>query len=388
MSLHQWQMDKALDYLDALIAAEQGYLEPPTLPVKPAFGKTVNVDGTSCYIDSLIFAMFGTTDLFDPILTTPTMTRKSSLQGHEHRDGICKGCRDRESLRTITRMLVNLLRSGKDLTKPSIERFRQHLFDCGWQGGDRVKRQEDVAELFLFLVNQFDMPSLPIKQRLWHGGLCQKEDEQIVPERLVCLPFPDLSSVFNTREEQELSCTLELLLDNYFFETKVHGLARNTEDFLNDKNVEAWSALQVYPFWTPSKPTSSSSANNQEKKISNAVVFSDQRLAFPIALNRFIVDVQGCPLKRTLRVIIPDTLNFSKYTLYNNAKDPYLRLIAVVCHRGDSVQHGHFVTYAKRPGEQWWLFDDLAEETVEVKSTMEAMKEISSNGYLLFYELT
>lgn len=69
-----------------------------------------------------------------------------------------------------------------------------------------------------------------------------------------------------------------------------------------------------------------------------------------------------------------------------------LRLVSVVCHEGNSVDRGHYTTWANHGG-QWLRFDDNAngplvhaERRLKEVTTM-MHSEMATNGYIFFYEL-
>jgi hypothetical protein len=58
-------------------------------------------------------------------------------------------------------------------------------------------------------------------------------------------------------------------------------------------------------------------------------------------------------------------------------------LYAVVNHKGESINSGHYTAYCRNPvDDQWRLFDDTHVELVDAKSV------IANCAYLLFYEVS
>lgn len=58
----------------------------------------------------------------------------------------------------------------------------------GWQGGSST--QEDVSELFTFLVVLLRCPALPLSEALFHGGKSEDSDSRISTERALYLAIP------------------------------------------------------------------------------------------------------------------------------------------------------------------------------------------------------
>lgn len=59
----------------------------------------------------------------------------------------------------------------------------------GWQGG--TSSQEDVTELFTFLVCLLRCPALPLSEALFHGGKIEAGDSRISTERALFLSLPE-----------------------------------------------------------------------------------------------------------------------------------------------------------------------------------------------------
>lgn len=50
--------------------------------------------------------------------------------------------------------------------------------------------QQDVSELYAFLLAQFRAPALPLSERLFHGGQTQASDATVSAERVLHLALP------------------------------------------------------------------------------------------------------------------------------------------------------------------------------------------------------
>lgn len=70
--------------------------------------------------------------------------------------------------------------------------FLSLFFFCilsGWRGG--TSSQEDVTELFTFLVCLLRCPALPLSEALFHGGKVEAGDSRISTERALFLALPE-----------------------------------------------------------------------------------------------------------------------------------------------------------------------------------------------------
>jgi len=67
-----------------------------------------------------------------------------------------------------------------------VELFRSCLQDCGFTSRGS-KNQEDVSELFLFLVDRLGAPSIPIKEVFFHGGKDHADDQKDISESILPL---------------------------------------------------------------------------------------------------------------------------------------------------------------------------------------------------------
>jgi hypothetical protein len=337
LNSYHWNYNDALAHLNTRILTHQGLLLPPDPSIH--LQGMVNSHGTSCYLDALMFALFATQTLFDPLLNHST------------------------SLGTACRMYVNHLRQGYMVTAPIIESVRDALHAGGWPDNTS---QEDAAELFLWFMDQFEMPFLPMNLRLLHGAESVNEDEKLVSERLLQLSIPESRNLW----------MLEELLSEHFFGSRVEGLRRSVKDDASGKEhdvtLNAWSTLSICPFWTMESESGQYTSRQYGE-------FSDKRLALPIALKRYRLE-----RRYNGNVHIPLEMDFSTFVLQGSSK---LRLRSVVCHLGSSLQSGHYIAYTETCDNVWLRMDNLQEPSVETCALENVMAEIARNGYLLLYEL-
>ena len=141
----------------------------------------------------------------------------------------------------------------------------------------------------------------------------------------------------------------------------------------------------------------------------------NQRPVVGICLKRYTMTEQGFPQRHNTLIDIPDSLRLPHFMMASDQADAEpselsleykLVLQGVVCHRGDSLHSGHYISFSRVAPKlltdnrrhdndpppdyeeaQWAKFDDLAiEERVSyVDDIKQALKE--EMPYLLFYQI-
>jgi hypothetical protein len=141
----------------------------------------------------------------------------------------------------------------------------------------------------------------------------------------------------------------------------------------------------------------------------------DQKPVVCICLKRYLVTNDGLPKRHNTFIDIPDSLRLPHFMLAGDAVEEDPRLLntdyklvlqSVVCHRGDSLQGGHYISFARVAPKvltgnrrhnfdpppdyeeaQWVMFDDLVLDgrVKYVENIREALKE--EMPYLLFYQV-
>lgn len=138
-----------------------------------------------------------------------------------------------------------------------------------------------------------------------------------------------------------------------------------------------------------------------------------QRPVVGICLKRYLVDENGVPKRQNTFIDIPDSLRLPHFIVDQRhveenglSTDYKLVLQSVVCHRGDSVHSGHYISFCRVAPKlltdnrrhdsdpppdyeeaQWVRFDDLAVE--ERVSPIDDIKQSLKDEmpYLLFYQI-
>jgi hypothetical protein len=142
-----------------------------------------------------------------------------------------------------------------------------------------------------------------------------------------------------------------------------------------------------------------------------AAHFSSKRPILGVCLKRYSVLPNGSAIRLNTYIDIPTEIGLPHFIqddrmdetgpLYGNFK---LLLQSVVCHRGNSVDSGHYISLVRSAGsnitppassgsdlnfaagsEPWMRFDDLAAERVTLINIEQALKDESP--YLLFYQI-
>jgi hypothetical protein len=153
--------------------------------------------------------------------------------------------------------------------------------------------------------------------------------------------------------------------------------------------MPAWQFFSLIPWYTNNMPSSDAQV---------AAHFSSTRPILGICLKRYGVSSNGTAFKRTTPIDIPMEIGLPHFIqddkmaedgpAFGNFK---LSLQSVVCHKGISVESGHYISLVRSPdpnqeGEDKWLrFDDLARERVVDTNGEQFLREESP--YLLFYQV-
>ncbi|KAJ4008647.1 hypothetical protein NW752_009768 [Fusarium irregulare] len=172
--------------------------------------------------------------------------------------------------------------------------------------------------------------------------------------------------------------------------------------------IPAWQFFRLIPWHALS---STEPRNNTEVALN-----FEQRPVVGICLKRYAMTESGQPKRHNTFIDIPDSLRLPHFMLADDPKteedenvlntDYKLVLQSVICHRGDSLQSGHYVSFARVAPKllkdnrrhdfdpppdyeeaQWVKFDDLQIESrvTYVDDIRTALKE--EMPYLLFYQV-
>ncbi|KAK3308590.1 ubiquitin carboxyl-terminal hydrolase-domain-containing protein [Chaetomium strumarium] len=130
-----------------------------------------NRGNTTCYLDSLLFAMFAHLKAFECML-------QNDLENGPQR-----------KLAALLRLWVNMLRSGKLIHTDMMEQIQQALAECGWKDAALLE-QQDTSEAFAFIADALQLPLLALQVDLFHHGKGDADDHKVVHERCLNLAVP------------------------------------------------------------------------------------------------------------------------------------------------------------------------------------------------------
>ncbi|KAL2122335.1 hypothetical protein VTJ04DRAFT_2790 [Mycothermus thermophilus] len=161
--------DKAVELIQLQQQAFSGVIQPYDPNVKMLGAE--NRGNVTCYLDSLLFAMFA------------HMTAFESMLKHD------VGTEPQRRLAALLRLWVNMLRSGKLIHTDMTELIQQALAECGWKEAALLE-QQDTSEAFAFIADVLQLPLLALQMDLFHQGKGDVDDHKVVHERCLNLPVP------------------------------------------------------------------------------------------------------------------------------------------------------------------------------------------------------
>ncbi|RWA07741.1 hypothetical protein EKO27_g7363 [Xylaria grammica] len=168
--------------------------------------------------------------------------------------------------------------------------------------------------------------------------------------------------------------------------------------------IPAWQFFKLIPWHSP--------ADSDPKNDLEVARHFSQRPVVGICLKRYMMDKNGTMKRQNTYIDIPDSLRLPHFIIDDRhveegglTAEYKLVLQSVVCHRGDSLHSGHYISFCRvapklltdnRRHEkdpppdyeeaQWVKFDDLAYERVTtVDDIKESLKQ--EMPYLVFYQI-
>ncbi|KAI0119161.1 cysteine proteinase [Daldinia grandis] len=181
--------------------------------------------------------------------------------------------------------------------------------------------------------------------------------------------------------------------------------AKHTASIVRAVTIPAWQFFRLIPWHSP--------ANKEPESDLEVARHFSQRPVVGICLKRYMMDMDGNMKRQNTYIDIPDSLRLPHFIVDERhveesglAADYKLVLQSVVCHRGDSLHSGHYVSFCRVAPKlltdnrrhdsdpppdyeeaQWVKFDDLAIENrvTLVDDIKESLKE--EMPYLLFYQI-
>ncbi|KAI5862762.1 cysteine proteinase [Durotheca rogersii] len=453
-----------------------------------------NRGNVTCYLDSLLFAMFAKLESFECMLKNDSMDEPQ------------------KRLAALLRLWINMLRSGKLIETNMTEKIQDALAACGWKEAQLLE-QQDTSEAFAFITETLQLPLLPLQVDLFHQGKNDDADHKVVYERLLNLAVPSdtdgkgirledcLEEYFNSQvdvlrdsldekkaEERAKKSpstpkapdppstarnTIRIVTDDQYDpstpsphddshlerrgrvsinahastmpptpETESSGsqlaLRRHrsrtesiiqrvvleeqgkssesdtatlfdrtmrTASVVTAVTIPAWQFFKLIPWHSPA-------GKEPESDLEVARHFN-QRPVVGICLKRYMMDERGIMKRQNTYIDIPDSMRLPHFIMDERhveanglAADYKLVLQSVVCHRGDSLHSGHYISFCRIAPKlltdnrrhdsdpppdyeeaQWVKFDDLATENrvAPVDDIKQSLKD--EMPYLLFYQI-
>lgn len=478
------ESDRAFDLLVAISDSWEGLLIGYDPGVKLLGAE--NRKAVTCYLDSILFAMFSRLDSFEAMLY------------HEFTD------QAKSRLAMLLRLWVNLLRSGKLITTDITQLLQEALAECGWKEAADL-HQQDASEAFTFITEKLELPLLTLKMDIYHTGREDAtDDHKFVNERLLevaipadvadheqSVPLEDcLEAYFNNRIEvkrylerqstmnsmrtasnPESGCEKAGAMHVETVELDSSALSQSPTSAMAPSSLEspmrrrATSIIQqrfvsddhghssppkyeadvkrppgrfrsgsirkevMMPAWqffslirtfakypkcllvqAGSQLTIAWYTNNTPKNDAQvAAHFSAKRPILGMCLKRYSFTESGEATRLGTRIDIPTEIGLPHFIsddsmgedgpIYGNFK---LSLQSVVCHRGNSVESGHYISLVKgtnssedaeiggsseeiQKPHHWMRFDDLASQRITLVDINQALKD--EMPYLLFYQI-
>jgi hypothetical protein len=190
-------INKTLELLTNFFSALEGKIVPITtldnflIPKYSRILGAENRNGVTCYLDTLMFAMFARLESFEPMLY------------------INKLGDDEKNLATMLRFYINMLRSGLLVTTDITKALLGAILKAGWDESC-INQQQDCCELFTFITDKLMMPMITLKLDIEHEGKEDvTDDHKLVNERLLLVSVPDT-------ENNDKTISLGQCLEQYF----------------------------------------------------------------------------------------------------------------------------------------------------------------------------
>ena len=317
---------------------EEIYIDEDTLFI-------VENGGNTCYIDSLLMAMFYSESFIDAILA-----KKPKKDSYIYLQEFIKS------------YFVDHVRSAKSVTMDTINNMRFILLNCGWLSEDNLFSQQDVNEFFCFLADIFDITIIELQKQTFtdiHGS-----NDPIIEK----VPFIPLSLPFN---EELQTCpkeqiTVKEMLYTWLYKNEVNvkrDYTMNSEK--KHKNVTGLSVYHIH-------------------NIPEFVALSINR--FPKPDKRLNTDI-----------IIQKKLKPFKHTTNLDIRNIEWCFHAAICHRGETLRSGHYYSllFKKKKDDKgderdvWYIFDDLQQPCLtEISMNDEKItSKIKKECVFLLYQL-
>lgn len=284
--------------------------------------------GNTCYIDSLLMALF-----FNPSHIDGVLNKKLSKEQYSYIQDY------------ILHMFVNKVRDNCSVSADTINEMRVILTTNGWNDFDSIFEQQDVNEFFSFLADKFEITPIEFEKRIF----VDKNESKVIKEKLHFIPLslPSDSSTIKVPD----------MLKEWMHYNEV-DIKREIDNEIKDvKGLTTFNISNIPEFMV-------------------------------LSINRFT----NLKERNSSDVIITKTLKPFANTTNNDIKDIEWSFQSAVCHRGASPYSGHYYSllFTKRDSEDvWFIFDDLKTPCMEEvsMSDKDVITKIKKDCVLLIYQL-
>ena len=415
-----------------------------------------NRQGVTCYLDSILFSMFSRLDSFEAMLynTFPDLPRQKlgfllrfwvnllrsgQLITTDITQVIQQAIADcgweeaaelhqqdaSEAFTFITGKLelplltlkMDIYHTGKEDAQDDHKFINERLLDVAIPEDPTGERKDITLEECLeeyfnnrvevkrYLERRSTLSSLKsTSDAKGKGNSIHVETVEVDPDSSPATPLSPPS--FSTRRPSNRSRTQSIIQERYFPPRKESANSTltniDTKDSARSRAgsvrkevlMPAWQFFSLIPWYTDNAPSNDAQV---------AAHFSSKRPVLGLCLKRYAIH-NGRTIRLNTYVDIPVEIRLPHFiqdeqmsedgTSFGNFK---LSLQAVVCHRGNSVDSGHYValvrgatssgTISETHGDenQWMRFDDLASERITLIDVHTALRE--ETPYLLFYQI-
>lgn len=260
----------------------------------------------TCYIDSLLMALFFTPSILESILnndvsSSDTMYLQEYIRVH----------------------FVERVRNNKSVNEDIMNLIRILCVQIGWRSevirnDDEFFGQQDVNEFYTFLMNKFDGPFIDIQRITIIEGVDNIDNSDVIEK----LPFIPVNITGHTNI--------------------------TVKDILNDWMNNNYTTLKKQI----------DRSNDTEMNGINYYKIINEPIILPIAINRFNKDGDRENTKLTIQKKISPVTSVNPY--YKIEWDFH----SAICHTGSNFKEGHYYTLLNHYN-QYYIFDDLKVPCIE-----------------------
>ncbi|CAG9467115.1 unnamed protein product [Pedinophyceae sp. YPF-701] len=335
---------------------------PEDIPTKWSKQRSVGAGyynlGNTCFMNAVLQALAHTAPLAEMCLSSaplrpgsrPGSASSDSSNGRSHlRDGKFDVI---GALRAHVRNALGA--AGRRVIKPA--QFAHNLRAIS--KSFRLGRQEDSHEFLRCLLDQL------------HEACIRGLRPKPLPQRVQDTTF--VSRIFGGRLRSQVKCcdcgyesnTYDPCMDISLEIPRAGGVARALQHFVRGETLDGDNRY-ICP--------------KQKTKVRAVRSLRIDRLPLVLTLHlkRFAFGGFGSKIGRAVEY--EDALDMAAYTTGASRTPQWYDLYAVLVHAGSSMNSGHYYSYVKAPGGQWYCCDD---GDVSPVSTAQAM---SQRAYILFY---